>query len=157
MHTKERSIHRVFLVSLFLKGLNSLVEIFAGTVLFFTGTLTSVVSTLIHGELIEDPTDFIATHIQNALPYFSTHSQLYASVYLLSHGIIKIVLVGCLLRNKLWAYPATIGVLSLFVVYQIYRLWYGYSLVLVLLTLFDLLILGLTWHEYRLKRLRVTL
>ncbi|MBC7766759.1 DUF2127 domain-containing protein [Arenimonas sp.] len=149
---KEKNIHRVFIISLFLKAINSLLEIIAGILFFFTSSLTTVLSFLIKGELVEDPTDFLATHIQHLLPYFSSHSQLYASFYLLSHGIIKIFLVINLLRNKLWAYPMSIVALFLFILYQLYKLSYGYSITLILLTLFDLFIIGLTWHEYRIAR-----
>jgi uncharacterized membrane protein len=148
----EKNIRKVFVISLILKGLNSLLEILGGVLFLFTGSVTAILSFLIQGELIEDPKDFVATHIQHALPYFSTHGQLYASFYLLSHGIIKIILVISLLRNKLWAYPATIVTLFLFIAYQLYRLTYAYSLGFVLLTIFDVLIIVLTWHEYRLIR-----
>ena len=147
--SEEKNIHRVFVVSLVLKGLNSLLEILGGILFLFTGSVTAILSLLIRGELIEDPKDFVATQIQHLLPYFSTHGQLYASFYLLSHGIIKIILVISLLRNKLWAYPATIVTLFLFIAYQLYRLTYTYSLGFVLLTLFDVLIIILTWHEYK--------
>jgi uncharacterized membrane protein len=149
IHIQEKNIHRVFVVSLILKGLNSLLEILGGILFLFTGSVTAILSLLIRGELIEDPTDFLATQIQHVLPYFSTHGQLYASFYLLSHGIIKIILVVSLLRNKLWAYPATIVTLFLFISYQLYRLTYAYSLTFVLLTLFDIFLIFLTWHEYK--------
>jgi uncharacterized membrane protein len=151
-YSEEKYIHRVFIVSLILKGINSLLEIIGGILFLFTGSVTAILSFLIQGELIEDPKDFVATQIQHLLPYFSTHGQLYASFYLLSHGIIKIILVISLLRNKLWAYPATIVTLFLFIAYQLYRLTYAYSLGFILLTIFDVLIVILTWHEYRIVR-----
>lgn len=149
IHFKEKNIHIVFIISLFLKSINSLLEILSGILFLFTGSITVILSLLIKGELIEDPTDFIAIQIQHILPYFSTHNQLYASFYLLSHGIIKIILVANLLYKKLWAYPATIIILFLFIAYQIYHLSYKYSLILILLTLLDTLIIILTWHEYK--------
>ena len=141
-----------FLIGLGLKALNSILEIIGGFLFLLTGSITKILQFLIQGELIEDPKDFIATHIQNILPYFSTHSQLYISFYLFSHGIIKIILVISLIRNKLWAYPAAITVLMLFIAYQLYKLTFGYSLVLILLTLFDILLVILTWHEYRVTK-----
>jgi uncharacterized membrane protein len=149
---QEKSIRRIFIISIILKGLVSLLELFGGILFLFTGSVTAILSSLIQGELIEDPTDFIATRLQHVLPYFSTHTQLFAAFYLLSHGIIKIVLVISLLRNKLWAYPATIVVLFLFIAYQLYRLTYAYSLTFLALTLFDVLLVILTWHEYKIMR-----
>ncbi len=140
------------MVSLVLKGFVSLFEIFGGLLFLVTGGVTSVLAFLIKGELIEDPTDFVANQVQHLLPYFSLHTQIFGAVYLLSHGIIKIFLVVSLLRGKLWAYPATISVLSIFIAYQIYRLSYSFSIFLALLTIFDILLIWLTWHEYRVVR-----
>jgi uncharacterized membrane protein len=55
-----------------------------------------------------------------------------------------------LLRNKLWAYPASLVILSLFIAYQVYRFSYTHSVGLVVLTAFDLIVMVLIWHEYRL-------
>lgn len=153
IHLEEKSIHRIFIVTLILKGINSTLEILGGVLFLFTGGIASLITVLVQQELIEDPTDFVATTIQHALPYFSTHGQIYASVYLLSHGIIKIILVISLLRNKLWAYPATVITLGLFIVYQLYRLSYGFSIFLLALTLLDVALIFLTWHEYKIVRL----
>jgi uncharacterized membrane protein len=151
-YTQEKYIHRLFVVTLVLKGINSVLEIVGGLSFLFLSGLTEAVTAMVRNELIEDPTDFVATQIQHVLPYFSTHSQLYASFYLLSHGIVKIVLVISLLCNRLWAYPATIVTLVIFIAYQLYRLAYGYSLPLILLTVLDILLIILTWHEYKIIR-----
>ncbi|MEA2715345.1 MAG: hypothetical protein QOG91_373 [Candidatus Parcubacteria bacterium] len=148
----EKSIHRAIVTSLNLTRLTSLLEVIGGILFFFTGTLTRILGFLINGELIEDPTDFVANRIQHLLPYFSLHAQAFAAFYLLSHGVIKIFLIINLLRNKLWAYPATITVLFIFIAYQIYRIAHTFSTFLVLLTLFDALIIVLTWHEYDLVK-----
>jgi uncharacterized membrane protein len=152
IEVQEKNIHTVFITSLVLKGLNALLEIVGGGLFLFTGSITAILRFLIREELFEDPTDFVANQIQHILPYFSTHNQLFVAFYLLSHGIVKIFLVINLLRNKLWAYPATITALLFFIAYQIYRLTYAYSSFLVFLALFDLLIILLTWHEYSLMK-----
>ena len=61
-------------------------------------------------------------------------------------------LVVGLLREKLWAYPASLIVLTLFVLYQLYRFSYTHGLGLIVLTLFDIVVMGLIWHEYGLMR-----
>jgi len=72
----------------------------------------------------------------------------------LSHGLAKVVLVVALLRNQLWAYPATIALLGAFIAYQLYRLSYRLTLGLTLLTIFDAFVVWLTWREYKVKRVR---
>jgi len=63
-----------------------------------------------------------------------------------------VVLVVLVLKDKLWAYPLMIALIGVFIVYQVYRLTYKVTFGLVFLTLFDLLVVWLTWREYRIKR-----
>ena len=147
----EQKIYLFFLLSVLLKALNGVLEIIFGIALLFTSSIAGVIKILIQGELIEDPTDLIANTIQNLLPFLA-HSQYSISVYLLSHGTLKILLIVGLLRKKLWAYPAAITIFSLFVVYQVYRFSYSHSAWLVALTTVDIVIIVLTWHEYRMLR-----
>jgi uncharacterized membrane protein len=68
------------------------------------------------------------------------------------HGVVKIVLVAALLRDKIWAYPWMIAFLIVFIVYQIYRLTFAFSIGLVALTVFDLVVVWLTYREYGKQR-----
>lgn len=136
LHIPEKNIHKVFVVSVVLKGLNSILEIIGGILFLFTGTFTNFIEYVLHAE--------------NTLPFISSDAQYFGAFYLLSHGIVKVFLVINLLRNKLWAYPATIAVLIIFILYQLQKLWHGYSTFMLLLTLFDIFLIILTWHEYKL-------
>jgi uncharacterized membrane protein len=148
----QKNIRSIFRISLFLKGVNAILEIIGGVLFLFTGMVTDIIQFLIQAELLEDPKDFTANFIQHYLPYSSQYSQFFASFYLLSHGVIKIFLVIGLLRNRLWAYPSAIVVFFLFILYQVYRFSYTHSLILVLLTILDLVVIVLTWHEYKIVK-----
>src|SRR5205807_8360202 len=115
-------------------------------------TLDHLARSLTHHELARDPHDFLARHVLHSAGQLTHGSTLFAAVYLLSHGIAKVVLVVALLRDQLWAYPATIALLGAFIVYQLYRLYYRLSIGLVLLTIFDAFVVWLTWREYQTKR-----
>jgi uncharacterized membrane protein len=145
----EKKIHWVFVVSITLKGLNALLEIILGGLFLFTGSVSNIIITLTRGELIEDPTDFIANHLRSLLPYISAHAQIFAAAYFLVHGIIKVVLVWALIRNKLWAYPTSLAVLTIFLAYQLLQLSETQSITLGLLSIFDMFVLWLIWYEYR--------
>ncbi|TGS48627.1 MULTISPECIES: DUF2127 domain-containing protein [unclassified Mesorhizobium] len=150
----EQRVHQIFEVSLLLKGAHALIECVGGLLLAFvsTSTIVSLVNRLTQEELVEDPHDFIAGHLMNAANHFSVGTQHFYAFYLLSHGLIKIALVVGLLRGKLWAYPASLVALLLFIVYQLYRFSYTRSAGLIVLTIFDLIVIWLIWHEYRLVR-----
>jgi uncharacterized membrane protein len=150
----ERRIHRIFEVSVLLKGAHAVIECIGGLALALAST-TSIagwVNRLTQDELIEDPNDFIATHLLSIAQEFSVNTKNFYAFYLLSHGIVKLALVVGLLRNKLWSYPASLIVLALFIIYQIYRFYYTQSVGLVVLTVFDVFVIVLIWHEYGLMR-----
>ena len=64
--------------------------------------------------------------------------------------MVKLALVIGLLRNKLWAYPASLVGTGLFILYQLYRYSYTHGFGLIVLTIFDVFVMWLIWHEYRL-------
>ncbi|PHP64699.1 hypothetical protein CSC94_23005 [Zhengella mangrovi] len=147
----ERRIHHIFQISVILKGLHALIECASGVALFMVSgqTVAHWVELLTQEELIEDPRDLIATSLLDAAQHLSVGTQSFYAFYLLSHGLVKVFLVAGLLKEKLWAYPASLFVLSGFVAYQIYRYSYTQGVGLIVLTVFDLVIMWLVWHEWR--------
>ena len=150
----ERRIHEIFQLSVLLKGAHAGVECAGGIALALisTSTMVNLVNALTQDELIKDPQDFVATHLRAAAENFSVSTQHFYAFYLLSHGFVKLLLVIGLLKNKLWSYPASLIVLGLFIVYQVYRFTNTHGTGLIVLTVFDLVVMVLVWHEYRLVR-----
>jgi uncharacterized membrane protein len=70
----------------------------------------------------------------------------------LSHGVVKLLLVVGLLRGKLWSYPASLVAMALFIAYQLYRFSITHGLGLIALTVFDIAMIWLIWHEWRVVR-----
>ena len=150
----EHRIHQVFEFSVLLKGLHGLVECLGGIALALASTnaITHLIVLLTQGELAEDPSDFVANHLMHWAAGFSTGTKTFYAAYLLSHGLVKMVLVAALLRGMLWAYPASLAALGLFMIYQIYRFIEAQGLLMLILTVFDLLVMWLIWHEYRIMK-----
>lgn len=150
----ERRIHQFFEISVLLKGAHALIECVGGLALVFvsTSTITNLVAALTQHELSEDPNDRVAGYLLRSAHELTVGTQRFYAFYLLSHGLIKVCLVAGLLRNKLWAYPASLVVLGLFIVYQLYRYSHTHGPGLIALTVFDAVFVCLIWHEYRLVR-----
>ncbi len=150
----SRALDDTFKISITIKGIDGALEIVGGTILLFVrpATLDQLARSLTQHELAQDPHDLIARHILHSAGQLNHGSTLFAAVYLLSHGIAKVVLVVALLRDQLWAYPATIALLGAFIAYQLYRLSYRLTLGLSLLTIFDAFVVWLTWREWQNKR-----
>jgi uncharacterized membrane protein len=142
---------KAFRISLYLKGLDGLLETAGGILLLIVSTqqINHLARWLTEGELSEDPNDFIANRVLKTAHHLTGASLAFGAAYLLAHGIVKIALVVEVIRNHLWAYIGLISVTALFVIYQTYRIIVKFSISMLLLTLFDLLIIYLTQKEYR--------
>lgn len=150
MRIAEADIRRVFQASLWLKGAHSLLEILGGLALAFLShdLILRMATALTAGELLEDPRDLVANALRQAAEGFTIDAQTFAAWYLFSHGLIKLVLVVAVLTNRVWAYPAFIVAMIGFVFYQFYRMTFDVTFVLVAITVLDLVVLFLAWHEY---------
>ncbi|MFL6759578.1 DUF2127 domain-containing protein [Sphingomonas sp.] len=140
---QEKSIHRVFVVSVAAKGAHALVEIAGGLALyvFSAAAIARWLDEIDRGGWLER--------------HFPLSEQHFYAFYLLSHGLVKCVIVVGLLREKIWAYPASFAVFGAFIAYQLYRYSYTHDIGLIVLSIFDLFVIALAVHEYRLLRKRL--
>lgn len=141
---------RFFALGIILKGIDGALELLCGLLLLIIRPeqIQHLAILATQPELSNNPDDFIATHILHTANNLNQHTLVFSAFYLLVHGVVKLVLVIALLRDKLWAYPWMIVVLSLFIVYQFYQIALKHSVGLSLLTILDIVIVVLTWHEY---------
>jgi uncharacterized membrane protein len=148
---QEKRISLYFRVSILIKGAISLAEMLAGTALLFipVSYFLNLLATYAEGELREDSGGFIASHLLQLSQQAAQVSGTFIAFYLLSRGLIKVGLIVALLKDKLWAYPASLVVLGLFIVYQLYQITTTHSWVIVLLTVFDLVVVYFIWREYQ--------
>jgi uncharacterized membrane protein len=151
---REKALRDLFRVGLFLKAAHSLVELVSGVALYFASSesILSLTRALTRHELLEDPNDVVATFLLRTAESQSIGRKSAAVIYLLSHGAIELFLVVMVLRQKPWAYPLFMIALGWLIGYQTYQLSLHWSPWLLALTVLDLVILVLTWHEYRLSR-----
>jgi len=144
-------LDRIFEIGIILKGLDGVLETIGGLLLLVLtpATINRLAVGLTQHELSQDPNDFIANHLLRYAHGLTGSAVTFAALYLLLHGLTKIVLVAALLRNQVWAYPWTIAFLLIFIGYQLYRIALEPALGLSALTIFDALIVWLTWREWR--------
>jgi uncharacterized membrane protein len=150
-HSQQPVLHYLFELGISLKLLNGLLEVVGGIFLFFTSpeSLSKLAAKLLTNELLEDPKDLVANTFLHAAQQLSANAQIFASVYLLIHGIVKVGLVIALWKKKPWAYPLAGIVLALFTGYQVYLFYHSGSLFQLFLTAVDVVILLLLRSEYK--------
>lgn len=144
-------LDRAFEIGIILKGLDGAAETIGGLLLLLVSPaqINRVVAKLTQHELSEDPHDWIATHLLRYSHGLTGAAVTFAAIYLLAHGLVKVVLVVALLRNKRWAYPWMIAVLLIFIAYQLYLIALHPTAGLIALTVFDAAVAALTWREWR--------
>lgn len=150
----EKTYHSLFEIGILLKALISVLEIIAGLAFAFISydSLRQMAFTVFGGELLESPRDFIWTYLAQSFHDFSVTPQSVWAFIFLSHGIVKILLITGLWKGKLWAYPASAVVFTLFVIYQFYQLTFTPSIFLWLITILDIAVIALVLHEWKHKR-----
>ena len=149
MHSRL-TVRRIFRLGILVKGFDGALEVGAGLVLllFKPGQLDAWVVLVTAPELSEDPGDWVANSLLHLATVLSVSTELFAALYLLSHGVVKVLLVLSLWRERQWAYPAAIALFSLFVVYELYRFSRTQSPWLAGLAVLDAGILALTVLEF---------
>lgn len=147
----EKKIHLVFDVTLWLKGAFAFSEILAGLAAYFVPQefLIDLVYWVTTDEFGETKHDLVSNFLLQGVEHLSVGAKTFAAIYLLAHGVVKLWLIVGLLRQKLWYYPISLIVFALFIVYQLYRYSYTQSIWLLFITAVDVVVIVLTWHEYR--------
>ena len=142
--------HIGFEIGILLKGVNGVLQIGGGLLMLFMSPsrVQEIMIWLAQSSWAEEPTDSIVKIIIELSQNFSIDLQNFFILYLLSHGIAKSFIVYALLKRKLWAYPLSMLLLIAFIIYQIYKYTVTPSVFLILLTLFDILMIALTYIEY---------
>ncbi len=147
-------LDKTYEIGLFLKGFNGTFELIGGILVLTLSphSINSITHFLTADALQESPHNFIAMHIAKAGAHLAAGHNFYAAAFLLTHGLVKVVLVVCLLLNKLWAYPWALVILTIFLIYQVYQLVVAPSFGFAFLTVLDIFILWLINREWQITR-----
>lgn len=146
--------HRFFILTILAKGSLGLVQLATSAAISMglTDRLPRLAQSIIAAELAEDPNDFLAARIMQFVRTLPETDMTFYAYYFGAHGLLHVVVAAALLSGTIWAYPATIAVLSIFVLYQSLEwLAVGGTMLLVLSTI-DLLVIFLTWLEWKDRR-----
>ena len=143
-----------FLVGVVIKGVDGVAELIAGIPLAFLshGQIGSLARALTAEELREDPHDLIANLVLHGAAAITSGTALFAALYLIVHGVVKVAIVVALVIGAHRIYPWAIAALVGFVVFQVVEMVAHPSVGVALLTVLDVVIVGLTWREWRQRR-----
>lgn len=153
--TPRRDTREVlFLVSVWLKGIDGFLELAGGIALFAAnpGLILHIVRFLTQDEITEDPRDLIANALRHSARHLTFATEHFMAIYLLVHGVVKVVLVWGLLARFLVAYPISMAIFAGFIIYQLYRYTFTHGAGLLLLSALDVAVIAFVFLEYRALR-----
>jgi uncharacterized membrane protein len=149
---KDKSfVHRAFWLSLFLKGLDGALQLAGGVVvlIFEPGTL---------GKAYRWLTRFLlGKSSHNAEADFHISIEILVCIYLLSHGIIKVLLVYGLLKEKLWVFPAALVGFGFFLTLEIYRIYQHFYWAILILMCIDVFVVTMVILEWKKVKVQTSL
>jgi uncharacterized membrane protein len=150
-------LHEIFEVGIFIKFFGGVFWTIIGFLFLILSpeAINRITLFLLRRELLEDPGDILATFFINSAQNLSIGSQVFIGIYFIIHGTLNIAIFIAMWQRKIWAYPFVGIVLSILLAYELFRIWYHPSFILVFVSFVDILILGLLGFEYK-NRLRYT-
>lgn len=148
---RQRVLDLLFFIGVVVKGLDGLVELIGGIVILVLSPagLQHLAQIATAHELAEDPHDILANLILHGAVNLAPKTAGFLAAYLLVHGVVKLAIVLALLRGSRRIYPWAIAALTMFLIFQVYELFVSPSVFIVVLTVMDVLIIALTWREWR--------
>lgn len=154
MKIPEKTYYSLFRIGVVIKAAIALGELVVGTLVVFMSPerISNFIYAVAGVEFTEPQGGLIWKLVAGSLKDFTATSQAVWAFVFLSHGIVKMFLLGGLWKNKLWAYPTSALIFTGFVFYQLYELSVVPSILLWLITIFDIVLIWLIWHEYKVKR-----
>jgi uncharacterized membrane protein len=132
---------------LILKGLTGIAELIGAIILI--AIPESVANSMVLNGVSILPKGIIANTILDSEHSLWTGQHTFAIAFLLVHAGVKFVIVIGLLRNQRWAYPFSLVALALMITYQCYDMAHKFSVLMFVITVFDIFIIWLVYREYK--------
>ncbi|HSX07615.1 MAG TPA: DUF2127 domain-containing protein [Candidatus Saccharimonadales bacterium] len=144
-------LDKTYEIGIIIKGIDGVAELIGGILLLAVppSAINDLIEWLAQSEFGHEPHSFVTTHILQYGHHLAEGHNAFAVAFLLTHGLVKVVLVACLLRNKLWAYPFGLVTLGLFIAYQLYEMIVHPTFGMGFLTVLDAIIIWLVWREWQ--------
>jgi uncharacterized membrane protein len=138
-------------VGLILKAIDALLEVAGGVMLFRPHDFSRWVVLLFQHDLIRRHAHpHTVAVLQNHATRAIYGASLAAALYLIAHGIIKVIFIVGVFKQKRWGYIGLIAVLLIFTAIELIHAFIaGGGVAIFLFALFDAFLAYLVWAEFR--------
>lgn len=150
--SRRSAFERVYTLVVAVKGLDGLVELIAGLALLLAPQSAAGLLFAIADELAEGSSSLrqtLAQSVASAGGGVAVGGDVPLALFLLVHGVVKLVTVTALLRRAIAWYPWAIGALAVLLAVQLVDVALHPRIGGVVLVAFDVAVLALVVWEYR--------
>lgn len=148
MSTVNRATDFLFRVGLIVKGVDSLFEVIGGALFLAPMKLARYMAVLSQHEAFHHH-EVLAGRIDKLADTITLHTHVGEAIYLLIHGLAKVILIIAIFKGKRWGYVGFVGVLAFFMLIELTRAFTAREIVTGVLGLFDAFVVALIWKEYK--------
>lgn len=153
---KDARAHRLFQYAMIWRIIYGLLRLLTGLLLlkFIHEPFSNVFRALTHLEITAEQANLFFYTINSFLETHPMYVTYFVTGYLIFWGTLDIVLSIKLLLHKMWAFPLSMYLISIFIIYELFRLFHTHSLILLCVIAVDMFILWLIKKEYLKYRIR---
>jgi uncharacterized membrane protein len=147
---REKFLHYLFKGTVIFKGFDGVLDVISSIVLTLIPPCNKVnlLPFLARKELIEDPNDLLGNYLMNLSQSFLPSTVKFIIFYLAIHGLVKVGMALALWNDNHKLFKVAGIVLAISIGYQTYRFMHTHSIILLIATIVDILIMILLQHEY---------
>jgi uncharacterized membrane protein len=138
----------LFRFGMIVKGVDSLFEVLGGVILTMPTKLARYILVVSQHEAFRHHTT-LAGRLDRLADSVAMHPSMIEAIYLMVHGLAKVVLIAAIVMHKRWGYIGFIAVLSLFSLIELTRAATAHEIVTAVFGLFDVCVVVLIYREYR--------
>jgi uncharacterized membrane protein len=147
---REKFLHYLFKGTVIFKGFDGVLDVISSIVLTCipSHNRINILPFLVRKELIEDPNDLLGNYLMSLSQHLLPNIIKFIIFYLAIHGLVKIGMALALWGGNPKLFRIVGIVLAISIGYQMYRFTHTHSILLLILTIIDMLIMFLLRHEY---------
>lgn len=142
----------LFRIGLALKGFDSLLEAVGGVLLFTPVLLNRAFRYVVWHEIYFIGRHPLAARLANSASKAAAEPHYLMGVYLVLHGLLKLVFIIAVFRQRRWGYFGILAILLAFCGLEFYDAATRPSWAAAVFGLFDLILAGIIANEYRIRK-----
>jgi uncharacterized membrane protein len=146
----RKSTDVIFRIGLAFKGIDSMLEVVGGVLLTMPTKLARYITLIAEHEVYRHH-EALAGRLDHVADSVAMKASMVEAVYLIIHGLAKVILIYAVFRNRKWGYEGLVVVLTLFTLVELGRAITAREIFTGLFGLLDFVLAFLLYKELKFR------